>query len=106
MSPLQNPLILRSLSITTDLFVLLSKSAHSRAARPVYAPTMGSMDHNGGAYARARTMVNAASLPILFISCARGGNSEARAREDHLAVAQPHRGIKDLSLQLRRMSRS
>jgi hypothetical protein len=67
---------------------------------------MGSMDRNGGAYARAKTMVNAASLPILFLSCTLGGNSEAGAREDDLAVAQPHRGIEDFSLLLRRMSRS
>jgi hypothetical protein len=67
---------------------------------------MGSMDRNGGAYARARTMVSAASLSILFIGCTLGGDSEAGASEDDLAVAKPHRGIEDFSLLLRRMSRS
>jgi hypothetical protein len=38
------------------------------------------MDHNGGAYARAKTMVNATFVPILFISGSLGGSSEAGAR--------------------------
>jgi mono/diheme cytochrome c family protein len=54
----------------------------------------GSVDHNGGAYARARTMVNASSLPILFISCTLGGNSEAELEKTTSPSRNPIEGPK------------